>query len=59
MTALHIACAKGYIDVMTLLLDYNNAWLAQGKKFPKTLKEANLRNMVNEYTNSAGICTLL
>ena len=37
------------MDVMTLLLDYNNAWSAQGKKFPKTLTEANLRNMVNEY----------
>ena len=48
ITALHIACQRGYVEVVQLLLDYDSAWRALGHKPPKTLDRDQLGEKVNQ-----------
>ena len=47
MTAVHIACKEGHVEVLELFLDYNNSWKAQGLRPPKILDTTDLGDKVN------------
>ena len=47
MTAVHIACKEGHVEMLELFLDYNNSWRAQGLLPPKILDTTDLGDKVN------------